>query len=105
MIKSFFMGFLAIFFPWLALLIEDNPGGALVALILQASVIGWLPATIWAWRTVREARKIELAEQRKIKQTKKEARAQEKAKAKAEAEAQKEAESEEITTEITKEAE
>ncbi|ARG96318.1 hypothetical protein B6N58_00675 [Legionella micdadei] len=96
MIKSFFMGFLAIFFPWLALLIEDNPGGALVALILQASVIGWLPATVWAWRTVRETRKLELAEKRKIKQAAKEARKR------AKAEAQEEATAEEVQTEIKK---
>ena len=52
MLKRFFMNFLAIFFPWLILLMEDNPGGALVAAIMQATVIGWIPASIWAWQTV-----------------------------------------------------
>ena len=50
--KRIFMAFLAIFFPWISLLIYDNPGGALVALVLQATVIGWIPASIWAWRTL-----------------------------------------------------
>lgn len=47
------MSILAVFFPWLALLLCDNPGGALVALIMQATVIGWPFASVWAWRTVR----------------------------------------------------
>lgn len=38
--------------PWLVLLIKDNPGGAVVALIMQATLIGWPFASIWAWRTV-----------------------------------------------------
>ncbi len=46
------MSILAIFFPWLVMLLYDNPGGALVALVLQATVIGWIPASIWAWRIV-----------------------------------------------------
>jgi len=44
------MSFLALFLPWLVLLINDNPGGAFVALIMQATLIGWPFATIWAWR-------------------------------------------------------
>ena len=50
------MSILAILFPWLVLLIRDNPGGAIVALIMQATVIGWPFATIWAWRTVHPAK-------------------------------------------------
>lgn len=52
--KNFFMSMLAVFFPWIVLLIEDNPGGAVFALILQASIIGWIPASMWAWRIVHE---------------------------------------------------
>lgn len=52
--KRLMMSFLAIFFPWVILLIDDNPGGALVAVILQASVIGWIPASIWAWKIVHQ---------------------------------------------------
>lgn len=45
---------LAAVFPWLILLLNDNPGGAILALIMQASVIGWIPASLWAMRIVRE---------------------------------------------------
>lgn len=50
--KRILMSILSIFFPWLVLLMQDNPGGAIVALVMQASVIGWPFAAIWAWRTV-----------------------------------------------------
>lgn len=56
MLVKFFWVFLSFAFPWLVLLIHDNPGGAFVALAMQASVIGWIPAYIWAMRTVKEAR-------------------------------------------------
>ncbi len=46
------MSILAILLPWLVLLLFDNPGGALVALILQATIVGWPFAAIWAWRMV-----------------------------------------------------
>ena len=45
----------AIFLPWLVLLLEDNPGGAFIALIMQATLIGWIPATLWAFKAIREA--------------------------------------------------
>ncbi len=50
--KRIFMSIMAVFFPWIVLLAYDNPGGAFVALILQATLIGWIPASIWAWRTI-----------------------------------------------------
>lgn len=56
-VRKVFMSFLAVAFPWLAMLIKDNPGGAFVALILQATVVGWIPASIWAWRTVHASNK------------------------------------------------
>ncbi|KTC91341.1 hypothetical protein OQJ18_13130 [Fluoribacter dumoffii] len=57
LIKKMFMLFLAVFFPWIVLIMNDNPGGAFVALALQATVIGWPFATIWAWRTHYPAKK------------------------------------------------
>lgn len=54
--KRMFLFFLCIFFPWLVLLIYDNPGGAIIALIMQATVIGWLPAFLWARRVVKRSR-------------------------------------------------
>jgi len=50
--KRIMMAILAILLPWLVLLLHDNPGGAFVALILQATVIGWPFASVWAWRLV-----------------------------------------------------
>ena len=50
--KKFILSLVAIFFPWLVILFNDNPGGALLALALQATVIGWIPASMWAWREV-----------------------------------------------------
>lgn len=52
MLIRFFWRLLCFFFPWLVLLIHDNPGGAVVALIMQATFIGWIPATMWALKTV-----------------------------------------------------
>lgn len=50
--KRMFMSGLAIFFPWLVLLMNDNPGGAFMALIMQATLIGWPFATVWAWKII-----------------------------------------------------
>lgn len=42
---------LATFFPWLLFLMDDNPGGAIISLVLQVTLIGWPVATVWAWNT------------------------------------------------------
>ena len=52
--KNFFMSMLAILFPWIVILIDDNPKGAFLALALQVTIIGWIPAATWAWRIVHE---------------------------------------------------
>ncbi|TAL65464.1 MAG: hypothetical protein EPN84_01460 [Legionella sp.] len=54
-IKKILLGFVAVFVPWVLLLINDNPGGAFVALIMQASVIGWPFATVWAWKVATQS--------------------------------------------------
>ena len=72
--KLFFMNILAIFLPWLALLISDNPGAAILALMMQATIIGWIPASMWAWRVVQEeafAQRIEAKRKKALKKTKK----------------------------------
>ncbi|KTD76641.1 hypothetical protein [Legionella waltersii] len=51
-IKRILFSVLSVFLPWLVLLFKDNPGGALLALLMQATVIGWPFASIWAWRTI-----------------------------------------------------
>lgn len=30
---------------------DDNPGGAIISLIMQVTLIGWPFATVWAWNT------------------------------------------------------
>tara|TARA_Y100000588_G_C13964422_1_gene800162 strand:+ start:611 stop:853 length:243 start_codon:yes stop_codon:yes gene_type:complete len=52
--KLLFMNILAVFLPWMALFLSDNPGGAILALMMQATIIGWIPASMWAWRVVQE---------------------------------------------------
>lgn len=42
----------AIIFPWAIIFADDNPLGGVLALALQATLIGWLPASIWAWKIV-----------------------------------------------------
>ena len=55
--KTLFKLFIALLFPWLTFLFTDRPGAALIALLLQVSVIGWLPASIWAMTTVMDDNK------------------------------------------------
>ena len=52
--KRFFTSTLAIFLPWVIIMMDDNPGGAILALILQATLIGWIPASMWAWSVSHE---------------------------------------------------
>lgn len=39
---------LAILLPWLQFLTIGRPIAAIICLILQISLIGWLPAAIWS---------------------------------------------------------
>lgn len=39
---------LALFLPWLSLMFQGKIGAGIVCLLLQISLIGWIPATIWA---------------------------------------------------------
>ena len=52
--KIFILNILSLFFPWLVFLMTERFGAALLALFMQMSLIGWLPATVWAWRVVQE---------------------------------------------------
>lgn len=45
------IAFLSAFMPWMVMIINDNPGAAFVALVMQVTVIGWPFASMWAWRT------------------------------------------------------
>lgn len=46
---------LAILAPWIALLCNDEPEKAILALLLQASLLGWIPASLLAWRSIHAA--------------------------------------------------
>jgi uncharacterized membrane protein YqaE (UPF0057 family) len=39
---------IALIFPWLTFFTIGRPFAGIICLILQLTVIGWLPATIWA---------------------------------------------------------
>ena len=39
---------IAIFLPWLTFFTIGRPIAGIICLLLQISLIGWLPATIWA---------------------------------------------------------
>jgi uncharacterized membrane protein YqaE (UPF0057 family) len=38
----------AVLLPWLALMLRGRVIQGLLCLVLQITVIGWLPATVWA---------------------------------------------------------
>ena len=54
--------FIAIFFPFFSFFAIGRPFAALICFVLQVTLIGWLPATLWAvfavgqWRTDRKIR-------------------------------------------------
>ena len=43
---------LALFFPWAVFFTMGKIGQGILCLILQITLIGWLPATIWAFVSV-----------------------------------------------------
>lgn len=40
--------FIALFLPWLAFFTIDRPIAGIVCLVLQITLLGWIPAAIWA---------------------------------------------------------
>lgn len=40
--------FIALVLPWLTFFTIGRPFAGVICLILQMTVVGWLPATIWA---------------------------------------------------------
>jgi len=43
---------LALFLPWVVFFTMGKVGQGILCLILQCTIIGWLPATIWAFVTI-----------------------------------------------------
>lgn len=39
---------IAFLLPWLSLMFQGKIGAGILCLILQITIIGWIPATIWA---------------------------------------------------------
>lgn len=52
--KRFLLSLLAIFFPWIIILISGRPIEAVGNLAMQLTFIGWIPASIWAFKTVND---------------------------------------------------
>lgn len=45
----------ALVFPWFAFLKARRPRAGVLVMVLQISIVGWLPATVWALRVERAA--------------------------------------------------
>ena len=43
---------IALFLPWLSFLTMGKIFQGVICLILQITLIGWLPATLWAWVSI-----------------------------------------------------
>lgn len=43
---------IAFFFPWLSLILQGKIFSGIVCLFLQITIIGWLPAVIWAFASL-----------------------------------------------------
>jgi uncharacterized membrane protein YqaE (UPF0057 family) len=43
---------LALFFPWAVFFTMGKVGQGIICLILQCTIVGWLPATIWAFVSI-----------------------------------------------------
>jgi uncharacterized membrane protein YqaE (UPF0057 family) len=50
------MTLLAILLPWLSFLLRGNILSGIICLILQITLIGWLPAAIWALASLNNSR-------------------------------------------------
>ncbi len=42
------MTLVAIFFPWLSFILRGKIIQGIICLVLQVTIIGWIPAAIWA---------------------------------------------------------
>jgi len=42
----------ALFFPWISFFTMGKVGQGFLCLLLQCTLVGWLPATIWAFVTI-----------------------------------------------------
>ena len=54
--KTFTMTIIAILLPWLSFFLRGRILSGILCLILQITLIGWLPAAIWAVVSLNDAR-------------------------------------------------
>jgi hypothetical protein len=66
--KRFILSFLAIFFPGIIFVLEGRLEFSVFAFAMQASVIGWIPISVVAWRH-REALGLESKKEKKEEQS------------------------------------
>ncbi|AJY03031.1 hypothetical protein AK36_6167 (plasmid) [Burkholderia vietnamiensis LMG 10929] len=52
---------IAAVFPWLTFLTIRRPAASVACLLLQLSIVGWLPATLWAFHALQRYRKCSTA--------------------------------------------
>ncbi len=50
------MTLIAILIPWLSFFLRGKPFAGILCLILQITLIGWIPAAIWALVSLNEGR-------------------------------------------------
>lgn len=50
------MIFIAVLFPWLSFFLRGNILRGFICLILQITILGWLPASIWAVASLLDSR-------------------------------------------------
>jgi len=43
---------LAFFFPWLSLILQGKILSGIICLLLQITIIGWIPAFLWAYTSL-----------------------------------------------------
>lgn len=43
---------IALFLPWLTFFTMGKPIQGIICLVLQITVIGWIPATLWAFMSI-----------------------------------------------------
>jgi uncharacterized membrane protein YqaE (UPF0057 family) len=54
--KHHFMTLIAILLPWLSFLLRGKLLSGILCLILQCTILGWIPAAIWAVVSLNDSR-------------------------------------------------
>jgi uncharacterized membrane protein YqaE (UPF0057 family) len=57
--KRILLSILAVLFPWIVILLEGKFIAAMACLALQLTFFGWIPASIWAFKSVKNIQSLE----------------------------------------------